>query len=1168
MPEYKSNEWEFQSFVISWLTEFLSTGSYPFDTATANTSLKGTSTTKYPDVLLWLNHAAQVCFCGWELKPPTVPVDESELLKNAAEKAQTIGAGYFVTWNMRDTIIWKTPKQGENVKAEHREKQYASLITINHADDLKNAQHKITLKNRTREILDDLTTLKKKGTLIDVIATPTFFVKILHLAVDNLYPDVESALKKKIGLDKKFRAEIIAWARQQGNNAAVDDYFYQMVARQMVYRLLARIIFYDTLTGTYPQLPKLDLQGLSGQTAIDKLREFFNAAGNIDWTAVFEADLSDKVGFSENSIAVIHKLVDDLNTYNFKLLPHDVIGAVFEQLIPENERHTLGQYFTHENLVDLINAFCIQTTNAVVLDPTCGTGTFLIRAYNKKKTAGLYDHRELLSQLWGVDIANFPAELATINLFRQNVAEISNFPRIVCKDFFEIQPESKHKFPPLKKSPDPNFQAIEETMPLFDAAVGNFPFIRQELIEKVVPHYKDKLEKAIKRDWLGGYPEAFNFTESEKQAIIASYKKGKDVSKYNADFKLSGQADIYAYLFFHTARFIKINGRLGFITANSWLDVAYGYELQKFMLNNFKIIAILESRCEPWFEDAAVNMIITVLERCDNKAERDNHIAKFVKIKKKLAELIPQDIKLQAQERWYHLENLVDTIEKAGEEHLGFNKTGKQTNDLKGMETREDDNFRIRIIKQSDLLDELNTEGKTAKWGQYLRAPEVYFSVFVSHRRVFLPLKDVADIWFGIKTGVNEFFYLNSQDIAHWGIEKEFLVPVIKSPKELTGIILNSEKTQYHLFICKNTKEQLKKANKLGALKYIEYGETQVTKSGVKWSQVPSVSGRNLWWDLGERKTPDFTLIAFVNERFFTPNNSTHVFVSDVFFEGAFHHGIDKELMMAWLNSSFNALCIETVGRTNLGERVLKFIGPEIQELFVLNKSSINTKLKTKIRKAYTTLAERPVKPIFEEVKMKDRQQLDSLILEAMGLDPKVFLKPLYEGLTDLVRERIDLGKMRNKAKKAKVATDTAQIKVQVIEEILPNGVKKFPEDFLEKPLKADECETISVHGDLLKLGGQFMTEHEVFTDNGFKYMASGTDTAKYIVYSQKSNLYLISYPKDAVTASKTVQAYEIYVKDIKEKLRTELANRITDYKLADNLTDQILAEYGLPQIS
>jgi hypothetical protein len=206
--------------------------------------------------------------------------------------------------------------------------------------------------------------------------------------------------------------------------------------------------------------------------------------------------------------------------------------------------------------------------------------------------------------------------------------------------------------------------------------------------------------------------------------------------------------------------------------------------------------------------------------------------------------------------------------------------------------------------------------------------------------------------------------------------------------------------------------------------------------------------------------------------------------------------------------------------------------------------------------------------PIIEETKMKDRQQLDILILEALGLDSKTYLKPLYNGLTELVRERIDLGKMRTKAKKATIATDTAQIKVQVIEEILPNGVKKFPKDFLEKPLKADECETISVPGDLLKLGGQFMTEHEVFTDNGFKYMASGTDTAKYIVYAQKPNLYLISYPKDAVTASKTVQSYEIYVKDMKEKLRTELAYRITDYKLADNITDQILAEYGLPQIS
>ena len=67
-------------------------------------------------------------------------------------------------------------------------------------------------------------------------------------------------------------------------------------------------------------------------------------------------------------------------------------------------------------------------------------------------------------------------------------------------------------------------------------------------------------------------------------------------------------------------------------------------------------MAILESRCEPWFEDAAVNTVVTILERCSNKAERDNNIVKFVKVKKKLAELIPWDIKLDALNRWQGLD--------------------------------------------------------------------------------------------------------------------------------------------------------------------------------------------------------------------------------------------------------------------------------------------------------------------------------------------------------------------------------------------------------------------------------------------------------------------------------------------------------------------------------
>ena len=91
-----------------------------------------------------------------------------------------------------------------------------------------------------------------------------------------------------------------------------------------------------------------------------------------------------------------------------------------------------------------------------------------------------------------------------------------------------------------------------------------------------------------------------------------------------AELKLSGKADILAYLFFQTARFVKPGGRVGIITSNAWLDVDYGHELQQFLLDNFKIVSILESRCEPWFTEADVNTIATIVERCESAKEPPN----------------------------------------------------------------------------------------------------------------------------------------------------------------------------------------------------------------------------------------------------------------------------------------------------------------------------------------------------------------------------------------------------------------------------------------------------------------------------------------------------------------------------------------------------------------
>jgi len=76
---------------------------------------------------------------------------------------------------------------------------------------------------------------------------------------------------------------------------------------------------------------------------------------------------------------------------------------------------------------------------------------------------------------------------------------------------------------------------------------------------------------------------------------------------------------------------------MGIVTSNAWLDV--GYALQRFLLDHFKIVAILESHCEPWFLQVAVNTVVTIVERCSDPVQRDDHLPRFVKVKRPLADV-------------------------------------------------------------------------------------------------------------------------------------------------------------------------------------------------------------------------------------------------------------------------------------------------------------------------------------------------------------------------------------------------------------------------------------------------------------------------------------------------------------------------------------------------
>ncbi|MDP3024270.1 MAG: hypothetical protein Q8O10_01915, partial [candidate division Zixibacteria bacterium] len=184
MTDIKTTENEFRGLVIHWLSELFERGSYPFEHVTSDPSIKvEEGKSRYPDVQIWFNRKAEQGFCGWELKTTATPADDPELLENAAEKARAMKADHFVTWNMRDAIIWRTPNFDEKVTSQYRQRTYLPISQINIPDDLWVESKKILLKERAKEILDDLVTQHRDGHLHQVDVDTTFFVKLLHEAV-------------------------------------------------------------------------------------------------------------------------------------------------------------------------------------------------------------------------------------------------------------------------------------------------------------------------------------------------------------------------------------------------------------------------------------------------------------------------------------------------------------------------------------------------------------------------------------------------------------------------------------------------------------------------------------------------------------------------------------------------------------------------------------------------------------------------------------------------------------------------------------------------------------------------------------------------------------------------------------------------------------------------
>lgn len=90
--------------------------------------------------------------------------------------------------------------------------------------------------------------------------------------------------------------------------------------------------------------------------------------------------------FEDNEVIKIRQnsfeqILEKLQTYNLSDTQDDVKGIAFEQFLGTTFRGELGQYFTPRTIVDFMTSVLNPKEGETVCDPTCGSGGFLIKAF-------------------------------------------------------------------------------------------------------------------------------------------------------------------------------------------------------------------------------------------------------------------------------------------------------------------------------------------------------------------------------------------------------------------------------------------------------------------------------------------------------------------------------------------------------------------------------------------------------------------------------------------------------------------------------------------------------------------------------------------------------------------------------------------------------------------
>lgn len=490
-------------------------------------------------------------------------------------------------------------------------------------------------------------------------------------------------------VDEAFLRTLEGWRQTLAHDIYEQNRHLNLTDRELniaVQRTIDRIVFLRITESRGIAHPQDELKRYLGGDVYENLKKLFRRADDRfnsgifhfveDRTSEVGDAISMKIHISPEPLRdIINSIYYPKSPYEFSVMPADILGQVYERFLGSVITHTDdgisieqkpevrkagGVYYTPTYIVDYIVENTVgkllegknpaQAKRLRILDPACGSGSFLLGAYQHLMDWHLDHYRQriadnpnstfrhrtryvtaddgtvqvlalnvhekrriLVNNLYGVDLDQQAVEVTKLSLLL----------KMLENETVQTTADARPEQIPLVRGDDRLLPPLHENVKWGNSLIASdfYDDKRSKQLSLLPePEAQEELYRVRYFDWeskkgfesimqAGGFDAVIGNPPYVRQEILGKTFKDYASQKYET---YAGTADLYTYFIERSVNLLAPEGFYAVIVANKWLRTRYGKNLRKW-LKSRNLTEIIDFGDLPVFPNATTYpCIITI----------------------------------------------------------------------------------------------------------------------------------------------------------------------------------------------------------------------------------------------------------------------------------------------------------------------------------------------------------------------------------------------------------------------------------------------------------------------------------------------------------------------------------------------------------------------------